>query len=95
MSRYQGKSNDGHYTFAWGYDRPLSEYFFSKFDNQAEEGEEDCVFSIMSHTTTQPYPAQMDKMHWTNAEIISLMNAEAAGIIPDDHLLAIALDMPF
>lgn len=97
MSRYTAKV--GNYSYAWGFDTQLSEYFFSKFRMNPKDNEDDCVYSIMSHTTTNPVPDQPEHMDWSNAEILYLIATEEAEagikIVPDAHASAIALDLPF
>lgn len=102
MSRYTKTLSNGR-TIAWGYDTPLQEYFLTEFwtakeAKQLEDMEEgifdpEVVFSIMSYTTTCPHPDTPDKLHYSNGEILKLM--ERYPEIPTAHKKAVMLDMPF
>ena len=92
MSRHTTQHNKFHY--AWGYDHPLSSYFFQKFRDEPKEGEEECVFSIDSYFTTEPHPDFPNKTSFTNSEILEIMEAEG-DVVPSNHLDQIALDLPF
>ena len=99
MSRYY--KIVGVFEYAWGYDDPLQEYFVQKFnlDPDLTDDEDDVVYSIGSHCTTKPHYDFPDKEHWSNDDIIELMeriNKEASEpIIPINHIQAVAMDLPF
>lgn len=92
MSRYTEVVHDVRY--AWGFDEPLSEYFFhaEKVVLEEYEDEDDAViFSIGNHFVTKPHPSYPNKMTYTNGELLALME----DIVPKNHLRAILLDVPF
>lgn len=94
MSRYTKQTDQ--YTYAWGFDEPLSEYFFQKFNNYPDpldEDAEDVVFSISSYSTTVPHPDYPNKITYTNSEILDIMEQE--GVVPQHHLDQIVLDLTF
>lgn len=101
MSRYQKTStlNGKAVQFAWGYDSPLQEYFFQCFKEDYSDDENEVIFSISSVFTLDPHPDFPNKERWSNGELIELMERykDESGecIIPEKHLQAIALDLPF
>ena len=82
MSRYTAMLPNGR-EIAWGFDPPLSEYFLTEYPTESEyakweengDGDDapEVVFSIMSHTTTDPHPDKPEKMHYSNDELLELM----------------------
>ena len=65
---------------AYGYDRPLSSYFFQVFDkSKMREGNEEGLI--------------IDESFLTNGRMLTLMNEYK--IDEPDHLLAVAMDSPF
>lgn len=86
MSRYQ--THDGEY--AWGYDHPLQEYFYQKFDLTSKEDE--WIFSISTGICEKQHPEYPDKLHWSRGDLLTLM--EKDGVVPKHHLHKIALDLP-
>jgi hypothetical protein len=86
MSRYQ--TEDGQY--AWGYDEPLQEYFYQKFDLTSEE--EEWIFSIGTGICEKQHPDYPEKLHWSRGELLELMDKD--GIVPEYHRKLIALDLP-
>jgi hypothetical protein len=93
MSRYTKKI--GHLEYAWGYDRPLQEYFFSCEDlSKGDEDDNPFIFSIASRITLKPHPDFPDKQHYSNGEILEVMN-KYPGIVKEEHLDAIAMDLQF
>lgn len=88
MSRYSKGLENGQ-TLAWGYDRPLSEYFI-----QLEGFDDETVFEIGSYYTTKPHPEYPTKLTYTNSELLEIFN-QYAHVIPEAHLSAIASDLPF
>lgn len=86
MSRYTIKS--GSRTYAYGYDRPLGEYFFQGYD---EEG--DIIFSVSSYTTMIPHEKYPKKLHYSNGELIDLVKEEMGDSAPEEFLNAMALDI--
>lgn len=89
MSRYTKTIDDIEY--AWGYDRPTSAYFYQKFDLTAEDDEDELILGIDSYFSEKP--EQEGKLAYTNGEILGIM--EKDGVVPEEHLLAIAGDLPF
>jgi hypothetical protein len=95
MSRYSTIKNDKIYT--WGYDRPLKEYFFSCRNTEIEESDlsEDLFeFSISSNYSIMPHPNHPDKLSYSNGEILEIMQ-QYDGVVPLQHMDAVALDLPF
>lgn len=86
----------GKYKYAWGYDVPLEEYFFEKYDLESEGRNkiEKCVFAIGSHTTLVPHPDYPQRTRFSNSLILEIMTKEDINI-PEDHLNKIAVDLPF
>lgn len=95
MSRYTKEIEDGKTVLVWGYDRPMSEYFFQAIKMDAEEDEDDVIFSISSYHTLKPHPKFPNRMTWSNTEILQLMEKEYPGVIPAAHRNALAGDLPF
>lgn len=98
MSQYIEKIPEAQVEVHWGYDEPLQEYFLSLFDlSVMDDREEDCIYSIMSHSTTMCHPGYPGKFDWSNSEILELIekNKYLRNIIPKEHKEAIALDVPF
>lgn len=97
MSRYTKETADGKVILVWGYDRPMSEYFFQAFLKEVKEDEDDVIFSISSYHTLNPHPKHPKKMQWSNTEILQLMEKEYVGVdaIPTAHRNALAVDLPF
>lgn len=95
MSRYTAELPSGR-VIAWGYDRPLSEYFFQEYygkDDNREDPDDEVRFSISSHTTLTPHPDHPGQMDWSNGEILELM--ENYPQIPEEHKMALTMDLPF
>lgn len=92
MSRYTHiKSN---IEYAWGYDEPMQEYFIQAEDLLAKDEDNSTLWWIGSHTTVVPHPSYPTKMSWTNSEIIALVKTQQVPI-PEEHVEAIAADLPF
>jgi hypothetical protein len=96
MSRFTCRLNNGN-IIAFGFDRPLQEYFFSEYDNQ-----EELLFSIMTYNTTDPHPNHPDKLTYSNGELLEVMQeylAEIVGEFGMDQLAhaigAITFDLPY
>jgi len=106
MSRYQAVTKKGN-PIAWGFDRPLQEYFFQEYmaeEKVADHQESKCkkkgcacgcgiIFSVSSVNTLMPHPKYPDRMKWSNNEILELMRKYPE--IPRAHKQAIAADLPF
>jgi len=82
MSRYTLRViKDGkEYEVAYGYDRPLMEYFIQVFDNTMPEDEE-CILWEGNYMT--------DK---SNSEMYRLFEKWS---VPKEHLELLAMDLPF
>jgi hypothetical protein len=82
MSRYHVKVGDA--TFAYGFDRPLQEYFLQK--HTPGDGGYPDVEDLVGSMTGGGYG--------TAGELLAAVHI--FGIpLPDDHLTAICLDTPF
>jgi hypothetical protein len=106
VSRYQAIAKNGN-PIAWGFDRPLQEYFFQEYmaeEKVADHQESKCkkkgcacgcgiIFSVSSVNTLMPHPKYPDRMKWSNNEILELMRKYPE--IPRAHRQAIAADLPF
>lgn len=94
MSRYIKRIDNLEY--AWGYDRPLQEYFFSCEDLSANDEAENngFIFSIGSHITLVPHPDYPEKQHYSNGEMLEMME-KYPGIVKKEHLDAIVGDLQF
>ena len=81
MSRYTVKTvKDGkEYEVAYGFDRPLQEYFLQVFDNSREEDDE-CIIWEGSRMTGK-----------SNSEMCDLMLIWG---VPKEHVSIVALDLP-
>lgn len=90
MSRHTRQTEE--YSYAWGFNSPTG-YFFKKFDKNAEHGDEALVFSIDSMFTEVPHPDYPDKQSYTNGEMLEIMDEE--GVVPEEHMQRLALDLPF
>lgn len=90
MSRYSKRIENRAYAF--GYDRPLQEFFFQRSDVDSVD---EVLFSISSHTTLEEHPNHLDKIHWSNSEIADLVVEEMGTEAPKEFLTALALDIPF
>lgn len=51
------------------------------------------VFSIMSRTTTHPHPEFPEKLEYSNAEMLALMQRYPE--IPEEHKVSVDLGSPF
>jgi hypothetical protein len=94
MSRYTKVIPEKGIEIAWGYDRPLASYFIEEFKLDTPEDEEEVVFSISSIMSTDPHPRTPNKFNYSNSEILTIMK-EYEEYIPEDHLHAVALDIPY
>jgi hypothetical protein len=101
MSRYSLKLPNGR-SIAWGFDRPLQEYFFQEYLSEKEQKDlpdegatitDPLVFSISSANTLIPHPKYPDKRKWGNLDFLELMKDYPD--IPTEHKKAIAFDLPF
>ena len=82
MSRYHVRV--GEVTFAYGYDRPLQEYFLQR--HTPSEGDYPQVDDLVGSLTGGGYG--------TAGELLEAV--EKYGVpLPTDHLLAVSLDLPF
>ena len=90
MSRYSKRIENRVYAF--GYDRPLQEYFFQRSNVDRVD---DVVFSISSHATIQEHPEHLDRLDWSNSQIADLVVKEMGPEAPKEFLTALALDIPF
>ena len=88
MSRYEKFEDD--FGYSWGYDRPLQEYFYQKFVEKADDGIE-FVFSIGTGIVEVPHPDYPKKKRFNRGELLTIMENE--GIVPEEHLKLIALDL--
>jgi hypothetical protein len=98
MSRFYSNSKCGKYSYTWGFDRPLKEVFFHKYDYLDDKNHGDCHFAIANISTLTIHPDHPDKLSYTNNEILNIMEKESNdhGLeIPSDHLLAIYVNWPF
>jgi hypothetical protein len=97
MSRYS--HNTTSYSWSWGFDEPLNEFFFQKFDNFPQDENEDVIFSVSNRFTTKEHPDFPDKRDWSNLELVKLMEMEMVmsedDFIPAEHLGLIRSDKPF
>lgn len=88
MSRYE-KYEDG-FGYAWGYDNPLQEYYYQKFIEKADDGV-DFIFSIGTGIIEVPHPDYPDKIRFNRGELLEVM--ENDGVVPEEHLEKLALDL--
>jgi hypothetical protein len=97
MSRYTTPLPNGR-TVAYGYDRPLQEYFISEYYSKEEmlnkDADSDCVYCISSHTTLVPHPNSPEKMQYANSELLEILESYGDAI-PEQHIVALTLDLPF
>ena len=82
MSRYHVKVGDA--TFAYGYDRPLQEYFLQK--HTPGEGDYPDVEDLVGSYTGNGYGTAGELL-----EAVQRFNVP----LPTDHLMAVCLDEPF
>jgi len=99
MSRYTQQTHKGRITYAWGFDHAIG-YFFSKYDEKIDGEEDDnCVFSISSVATLIHRDKSKRKPRYSNGEILQAIEEEQELDpelkIPEEHLEAIAMDVPF
>lgn len=96
MSRYSKivEESGEKYEIAWGWDRPLGEYFFQKFllDENLEDME--TIFSISNRNTIVPHPNYPKKIRYSNMELLAMMR-QYFNIIPKEHVSAIRMDLSF
>ena len=92
MSRYTHTVDKKLY--AWGYDEPMSTYFFQciVMDELTDEVDE-VEFSVDSYFTTMPHPKYPNKQKYSNGEMLELMSEY--DFIPREHLEAVALDLTY
>lgn len=92
MSRYRHVvERDGvSYEVAYGYDRPLSEYFLQVFTLNGED--EDPYFSIGNYYTMTPHPDNLEKIEYSNSEIMELMIEWEC---PQKYIDAVGSDLPY
>lgn len=99
MSRYT--VHIGTIEYAYGFDRPLQEYFFDKCDSKlaTEDNEDGYVFQISNHFSMLPHPETPDKQEYSNSEIMEIVRAEeklvGQKIWKEEHFDAIAGDLQF
>lgn len=98
MSRYSMSTDD--FTYSWGYDGPLSQYFFQKESKvPLEDSEDDFVFSIANYTSLTPHPRYPFKIKYSTGEILDIMNEEMRENpqlrINSIHIDNMVLDLPF
>jgi len=74
---------------SWGFDRPLGTYYLIEFKSRGE-----WLFNISSHNSIKPHPDTPDKMDYDKEEILELMQ-RYDDAIPEEHKIAIILDLPF
>lgn len=98
MSRYS-IIHSSTITYAYGYDIPLNEFFFQKFDSSIDEDEDDdTVFSISNKFTTKPHPDYPNKTEYSNNEIVKVIQKEMELeelLFDIDHLRNIKNNIPF
>lgn len=82
MSRYHLQHGKG--TYAYGYDRPLREYFLQRHTPRKNGYPK--VTDLVGSLTGKGYG--------TNYELLAAI-ARLKLVVPDDHLLAIESDLPF
>jgi hypothetical protein len=88
MSRYSATTTDG-LEMAFGYDRPLQEYFLCVYD---ESDELIADFSSSGNSMVRPHPPM------SNSKILDLIRktmCEQDRIRYTKHLDSIAMDLPF
>jgi len=88
MSRYTATLENGN-ELAWGFDRPIGEYFIQLFDPEDEP-----IFSVGSHVTLTPHPVYPHRKHWSNGELLQVFE-DYNDAIPEDHIQSLALDLVF
>lgn len=90
--------------YSWGYDYPLTQYFFMKEDispkgEDDEDEEENYVFSVGNYIVLTPHPRNLSKHRYATYEIIELMLEEMKNNpelkINQEHIDAMILDIPF
>jgi hypothetical protein len=97
MSRYVKEFEK--YTYMYGFDPPLSEYFFSKFLNQVtdEDLEDEAEFSVSNNYPIKPHI--MGKRRYSNGDILELILKEETElghtIVDQAHKESIIMDIPF
>jgi len=91
MSRYSKNiiKEDKQYNIAWGYDYPLNSYFIQEFDEK-----DDIVFDVDSYRSIKCHPLFPDKYQFSNGEILEVYKIYT-DVIPEEHLEALVLDLPF
>lgn len=87
MSQFRIRKGESLYLY--GYDNPLQEFFFIKFDKEGE-----VVFSIANHMTSEPHEDFPNKFNFSNGEILEIVNEELGNDAPENFTLALTLDLP-
>lgn len=82
MSRFVEEKEN--LTIAYGYDRPLQEYFFQVFDKNTDDGEESCILDKSSRHIKRENVI-------TNGQMLELMDEYDVGT--EEHKRRIALDL--
>jgi hypothetical protein len=95
MSQYRKTLPNGN-MLMWGFDRMTAEYFISEFKNPAllKEDEDEEVFGIGTRfNITKDHPDFPGKESYSRGELLEIFN-RYKGIIPEEHINRLALDMP-
>lgn len=99
MSRYTVKF--GTVEYAYGYDRPLQDYFFEKSDSSkaTDENDEGYIFQVSSSFSLLRHPDRPDKDGYSKSEILELVEQEEKiighKIMKDEHKNALVCNQPF
>lgn len=91
----------GNVTVAYGFDRPMQEYFLTVEKAEPDQSQnqdviptrdEDVIFAVSSHFSLNPHPDAPGKLSYSNSELFDLF--EEFGV-NEEHKAALALDVPF
>lgn len=101
MSQYRINTPDGRWLI-YGFDRPLCEYFFQLTHTEPEidamspeDGRSaEYKYAIGNDTVLTPHPDYPTKMKYTTDEMLIIVK-DYLNLLPDSHLLAIAMGLPF
>jgi hypothetical protein len=91
MSRYTASFDQ--FTIAWGYDRPLQEYFFHMEDATLDNDDDGLVYAISNRFPLKADPNN-PKPNYSNSDILEKM-LEFKAYIPPEHISALRNDLPF
>lgn len=97
MSRYTKLI--GQYEYAYGFDTPLGEYFFQKYDTRIQNQDDEVIFSIGSRWSLTPHPNNPSKGSYSNGELMGIIKQEedlvGEKIFDPEHWEALVSDLPF